>query len=87
LLTKQDGPHDLAEDLSEYVHTGGVHPRLPVLVAQVIKEFLQKLRVVDAANNFLQRITRKTLFFTFCVMGFQSKDQILAINVLDKGNP
>ena len=54
-LTQQDWPHDLAEDLAEDVHAGGVHPRLPVLVTQVVKELLQELRVVDAADNFLQR--------------------------------
>jgi hypothetical protein len=73
LLTKQDGPHDLAEDLSEYVHAGGVHPRLPVLVAQVIKEFLQKLRVVDAADNFLQKDHKRNIFFLFLLLTFTAR--------------
>ena len=57
------GPHDLAEDLAEDVHAGGVHPRLPVLVTQVVKELLQELRVVDAADNFLQRFVIYNCFF------------------------
>merc|ERR1719285_469576 len=53
LLLQQDRPHHLAKNFSKYIHSGGLDAEPPVKVAEVVKELLEVLRVVDLAHNLL----------------------------------
>ena len=54
--TEENGTHNFAEYFAENVHARGVHPGLAVLVAQVVKELLQVLRVINVTEG---KITSK----------------------------
>ena len=43
----------LAKNFSKYIHSGGLDAEPPVKVAEVVKELLEVLRVVDLAHNLL----------------------------------